>query len=255
VNSKGATYYPYKPLWWGGAAQSGWGVAIPQHAEHVFPVYFSYDSANRPTWKAMQGEWVGGVGDTFRGELYGYAGAPYFAFDTTKVHLVEAIPTLVSFRNKVTAAYFTLNANTGNIDPPPPSTVLSIEPFSFAPAVARSELGVSDIWWGGPSQSGWGIHIAEDQGALFLTWFTYDADGRATWFAMPEGQWTDDHTWTGPVVKTSGSSRLAGDYSAAAFSATKVGDFSIRFTGTTAATFTYDVEGHKGTLDLQRFEY
>ena len=249
------TYYPYKPLWWGGAAQSGWGVAMPQHTEHIFPVYFSYDSANRPTWKVLQGEWVGGIGNGFRGNLYEYAGAPYFAFDTSKVRVIGSVPTYLAFNNQTTYAFLTLNANLGNLDPPPPATQLSIKPFSFAPAINWPEHGVSDIWWGGPSQSGWGIHIAEDQGNLFLTWFTYDADGRATWFVMPDGQWTDGSTWTGSVYRTTGSNRAGADYDPAMYRATKVGDFTIRFSGTTAATFTYNVDGHAGTLNLQRFDY
>lgn len=255
VDSKGQTYYPYKPLWWGGPSQAGWGVAIPQHGEHVFPVYFTYDSANRPTWKAMQGQWVGGVGTGFRGDLYEYSGAPYFAFDTSKVRVIGSVPTFLAFNGETTRASLVLNANNGNVTPPPPTTLLPILPFSFAPATPRAELGVSDIWWGGPSQSGWGIHIAEDQGNLFLAWFTYDADGRNTWFAMPDGQWTDDRTWAGPVYRTSGSSRAGGAYDASVYAATRVGDFTIHFSGTMAATFTYNVDGHSGTLNLQRFEY
>ena len=249
------TYYPYKPLWWGGAAQSGWGVAMPPHTEHIFPVYFSYDTANRPTWKALQGEWVGGVGSGFRGNLYEYAGAPYFAFDTSKVHVIGSVPTYLAFNNQTTFAFLTLNANLGNLDPPPPATPLTIQPFSFAPPNTRPELGVSDIWWGGPSQSGWGIHVAEDQGSLFLTWFTYDADGRATWFVMPDGQWITEKTWTGGVYRTSGSSRVGDAYDPSMYRATKVGDFTVSFSTTAAATFTYNVDGHSGTLNLQRFDY
>lgn len=59
----------------------------------------------------------------------------------------------------------------------------------------------------------------------------------------------------GPIYLTSGTGGFGVAYNPAAFRETKVGDFTLRFDGTTRATFEYSLEGHTGTLALQRFDY
>src|SRR5206468_2021643 len=46
-------------MWWGGAAQNGWGLAILQQYRGLFAVWFTYDAAGAPTWLVMPaGDWV-----------------------------------------------------------------------------------------------------------------------------------------------------------------------------------------------------
>ena len=253
-NAAGLSYVPYQPLWWGGPGQSGWGLAMPQHGESLFPVYFHYDETGRPTWDVLTGSWRAGAGGLYAGDLAHYQGSPYYAFDTTKVKVAGSVGATLSF-DGANAAVLGINTNTSIITPPPPQFSLPVAPFSFTPAVKRAALGVSDIWWGGPSQSGWGISIAEDQGNLFLAWYTYESDGKPIWFSMPEGAWTDASTWKGAIYRTSGSSQVGAGYNPGMYQATKVGDFTIRFTGTSTATFDYAIDSHAGTLQLQRFTY
>ena len=254
VDSAGQTFLPYKPLWWAGRSQAGWGVSIPQHGESILPIYYTYDGAGRPTWYLLEGGWSGATGGTYLGNLNAYYGAPYYAFDTARVKPRTSTPTSIDFIGSIQA---TMNLNLpANVYLGPPATMLPpLTPFEFPPATTRAELGVSDIWWGGPGQSGWGISIAEDRGNLFVAWYTYDVDGYAVWFAMPEGSWTDATTWQGPIYRTSGSGGIGGSYVAAMYRATKVGDFKLQFNGTSAATFTYSLEGHSGTLSLQRYAF
>ncbi len=44
------------------------------------------------------------------------------------------------------------------------------------------------LWWNAPSgsESGWGIAVDHQGETVFAAWATYDADGSATWFMMPE---------------------------------------------------------------------
>jgi hypothetical protein len=254
TNASGQPYPSLAPLWWGGPGQSGWGVSIPQHGSSIFPVYFTYDSAGRPTWFVLEGEWGSGVvGSYFGTNLVQYLGSPYFAFDTTKVTVAGTSHGYVLFDSP--AALRFVVSDTRPISPPPPATVLALQPFDFAPAIKQPERGVGDIWWGGPSQSGWGITIAEAQGNLFVVWFTYDAAGLPVWFSMSEGAWVDANTWSGPIYRTSGSPGIGAAYDPAAFRETKVGDFTLRFAGTTRATFDYSLEGHSGSLPLERFPF
>jgi|GEM_PF-1203818 len=40
----------YTDLWWGGEAESGWGVALTQQSTTLFATWFTYDAAGKPIW-------------------------------------------------------------------------------------------------------------------------------------------------------------------------------------------------------------
>jgi hypothetical protein len=55
-------------MWWGGATQNGWGIAVIQQFESVFLVWFTYDAAGVARWYVMPaGTWTGNV---FSGRIY-----------------------------------------------------------------------------------------------------------------------------------------------------------------------------------------
>ena len=254
VDDAGRSYVPYAPLWWGGEAQAGWGISIPQHGESLFPVLFTYDASGRPTWYVMNGAWVAGiVGNVFTATYERYTGSPYYAFESSKVKMTVPAYGIVQFGGASSSASFNFKWTEPTF--PIRQFTLPIAPYDFSPAVPQPERGVSDMWWGGPLQSGWGITIAEQGGNLFLVWFTYDGDGQPVWFSMSEGAWIDTQTWAGPIFRTQGLTDGSGAYVPGSVRETQVGNFKLRFSGTSAATFDYALDGHAGTLNLQRFDY
>ena len=71
----------YGDLWWGGVEQNGWGVAIHQQYRTLFAIWFTYDSAGRPTWFVLPG---GGwsnestyTGTAYRTRSAAWLGVPY----------------------------------------------------------------------------------------------------------------------------------------------------------------------------------
>jgi len=40
---------PWQDMWWGGAAENGWGVSVVQHRDLLFSVVYAYDAAGQPT--------------------------------------------------------------------------------------------------------------------------------------------------------------------------------------------------------------
>ena len=42
-------------MWWGGAAQNGWGISISQRSSEVFAAWFTYGADRRPTWFIASG--------------------------------------------------------------------------------------------------------------------------------------------------------------------------------------------------------
>lgn len=244
----GTVFGSYQDMWWQ-SRENGWGIAITQHDDRLFSVVFDYDAAGQPTWHVMPaGAWKYGFGSWFQAPVYSTSGSPYWAYDASRFN---ATPVAAD-------GGFIFNAkDTGTLVGTFPELRVQkfVERFDFARAPASPITGVGDMWWGGPSQNGWGIAILERPGALFMVWFTYGDDGRPTWFLMSEGQWSDATTWTGPIFTTTSSPWIAPTYDPSKLRVTQVGQFTLRFSGTAAASFRYEIGSRQGTMPLQRFGF
>src|SRR4029453_19181708 len=72
--------------------------------------------------------------------------------------------------------------------------------LSFAAAAEN----YSDMWWN-PSESGWGVTIADHETQIFAVWFTYDTDGSPMWFTVPGGTFNADRTFfSGDLYRSTG---------------------------------------------------
>src|SRR6185295_19593915 len=74
--------------------------------------------------------------------------------------------------------------------------------FDLAYPVLRQFLETSstpfadftDLWWN-PNESGWGLNLIQHPtNQIFGVWYTYDANGKRTWFFMSGGTWTSSST-------------------------------------------------------------
>jgi hypothetical protein len=245
----GSTFVTLQDIWWA-PGENGWGTVVAQHGERLFNVLYDYDTQGNPTWHVMSsGNWIAGFGSHYMGPLYKTTGSPFYAYDASKFSAAAEIANWavrVTSRDKLTLAG---DGSFGSFTRP-------IERFDFSKAGQASPIqGVGDIWWGGAAQDGWGMSIIEQAGGLFVVWFTYGAEGRPTWFLMSEGRWSDTKTWTGPVYATRGSQALGAAYDASRLIVRQAGQFSLRFENTQRAAFTYDIDGRKGTLELERFAF
>jgi hypothetical protein len=62
--------------------------------------------------------------------------------------------------------------------------------YSFqATAPPFTGIDMQGLWWGGPSQDGWGLSIVQHDARFFMVLFVYDQEGQATWFVAPDGRW------------------------------------------------------------------
>ena len=71
-------------MWWGGAGQNGWGLAVLQQYRTLFMVWFTYDAAGVPTWYVMPaGAWTDA--STYEGRIYRASGSPWLgrAYDAS----------------------------------------------------------------------------------------------------------------------------------------------------------------------------
>ncbi|HUL97446.1 MAG TPA: hypothetical protein VLT89_15650 [Usitatibacter sp.] len=231
----------YQDMWWAGPQENGWGVSITQHGDTLFALIYAYDGQGKPTWYSMPGGTWDANHTAYTGSLYVPSGSPYYAYDASR---------FVPGNNIGTATFTFTSENTATLDYR--VTLFSDRKFLqrelFGPTTgAKGARG--DMWWGGPSQNGWGIAILEQDPVIFPIWFTYDANGRPTWFPVPVGSWTSPDTFAGRIYRTTSSAWLAVAYDPSKLQATDVGSFTIHFNGDTAQV-SYTIDNTAGTLSL-----
>ena len=234
-------------MWWGGPVENGWGMSVVKHGSQLFNVLFVYDSEGKPTWLVQPGgTWSAALGALFTGPVYSPRSAPWHSYDASKLVAGESV-------GRFTTRFFGREHSQLTVDMANRQfLVKNLERQDFTGDVASPMQGVADMWWGGPSQNGWGIAVLEQFGNLFLVWFTYGDDGRPTWFVMPGGRWTDSRSYSGSIYKTVGTDWIVGPYDASKLEASTVGNYTITFTAEGRATFGYVLEGRSGTLALER---
>ena len=246
----GRTDFPLARLWWGGERQAGWGLYLGQSGATVFPVIFAYAPDGQPTWFTFSSvAWNSGFASTIQSKLERTSGSPFYNYDPARFGTTSLGFAQIDYKGTESLAL-------GFDARPIAAASASMQPLQIASPASRPALGVSDLWWGGSDAAGWGMAIEEQQGSLFLVWFTYDANGVPVWYVMDEGRWSDASTWVGSIYRTTSSPMLGiRAYDPSALRRADVGSFRIRFQGDRSATFEYTLEGHAGTLQLERFDY
>ena len=234
-------------MWWGGLLENGWGVSIVQHRDAIFAVIYAYDAAGKPTWYVLPaGTWNEGK-TAFSGALYRPTGTPYASYDASKLVVNDPVGTAtLTFPTASNASLdYTIDGATGR---------KSLTRQRFGPEDSIPLAGLGDMWWGGMQQNGWGIAVLQQYRALFSVWFTYDAQGAATWFVMPSGRWSSSTSWEGRLYRTTGSPWLGQPYDARLLAPVDVGTFKFTFAGE-SATFDYVIDGAAGTMPLVKQEF
>ena len=236
---------PWQDMWWAGSQENGWGMSIVQHSDGMlFSVIYAYDASGKPSWYVVPGGTWNSSHTVFTGAAFRPTGSPYTAYDASKFVPGASVGNVtLTFTSLSTATLdFTLDGVSG-------TKALSRQSFGTSDSTAMADYG--DMYWGGTSQNGWGIAVLQQNHAFFCVWFTYDDQGKPTWFVMPSGGWADANTWQGNVYTTTGSPWLGKTYDPNALQVTQVGAFQAQF-GIEGATFNYLINGRSGTLALTR---
>jgi hypothetical protein len=254
TNAQGGTTLDFQDMWWVGPEENGWGLSVNQHEDRIFSLLFAYDDAGNPTWRVMDdGGWTAGTGSTFRTFVRNAHGAPFSTYDASRFSLDLVGSVSLGFEGEQ-RAHIGGGINVPWLEQGFGGFSKWLQRWDFSNGSTEPLYGVADIWWGGPSQAGWGIAIFERPGLLFSMWFTYDDAGHTTWYVMPEGTWTSPSVFEGRILSAKSSGWIQ-HYDASKFRLTDVGPFRLRFLGQNSAEFDYNVNGRTGTLRLERFDF
>lgn len=125
---------------------------------------------------------------------------------------------------------------------------LNLSAASSTPATPN----YTDLWWGGESESGWGLNVNHQGDVIFATLFTYDASGAPMWLVLGRGEQQADGSFSGAIYRTTGSPFNATPWNPANDGNTQVGTMTLRFSSTTAGTLSYTVNGTAVTKQIVR---
>jgi hypothetical protein len=110
------------------------------------------------------------------------------------------------------------------------------------------------LWWKSPagSESGWGMNLAHQGDIIFMTWFTYDANGKAWWLSMTAPMVSGGNVYAGTLVVTKGPPFNAVPFKPALVVPTAVGTGRLTFSDADNGTFAYTVNGKSQTKAITR---
>ena len=121
-----------------------------------------------------------------------------------------------------------------------------------AASTALAAPNYTDLWWGGQSESGWGLNVNHQGNILFATLFTYDATGAPLWLVLSNGALQSDGSFTGDLYRTTGPAFNASPWVGTNTVATRVGTMTLAFPTTTTGTLSYTVNGISVTKAIVR---
>jgi hypothetical protein len=117
--------------------------------------------------------------------------------------------------------------------------VIGTAQFTVLPRPANGPLwSNTDMWWNS-AESGWGASFMQHGSSnIFGVFFIYAADGTATWYVLPGGQWTSGLEFRGDVYQTRGPVLDSFD------------PHSVNVSLVGSATIDFDVDPNKASLFL-----
>ena len=245
---------PFTDLWWN-AAESGWGINLNHQADTIFATWFTYSSANRPSWYVMS-NLARQADGSFTGPIYQTVGVPLAQIDgapTTRAVSSVGNATLRFSGNGAGTFTYTVAGTTQTKSITrqqfvAQATTCTQQAASASRAASRN---YQDLWWV-PAESGWGINLAHQGDLLFATWFTYGADGQPEWIVAPALARQPDGSFAGSLYRTTGTpfEQIAG--TAATRSVTPAGSLVLRFQDGERGTLLYMVDGASRAKSIVR---
>ena len=235
-------------FWWK-PTESGWGLTIQQQGTSTFAVWFTYDAQGAAIWYTLTCTFAG---STCAGDLYTGTGTPLLQITGSANLVATKVGTGVittTGTNRLSLGY-----TVGSVT----QTKTNLEPQNFAVASQipvctlqtlagnspRAGLAnYTDHWWGGANASGWGLQISHQGNQVFAGWYSYNAQGTATWLtAIGTQDASNARRFTGTLYQVNPGIPFATiNGPVPASSTTTAGTFELNFSDGERGTFTWSI--------------
>jgi hypothetical protein len=223
-------------------SEAGWGINFAHQGDVIFATWFVYDATGRAWWLTMTAEKTGP--NTYTGKLYETRGPALntVPFNPTAVQALEVGNGTLTFPDANNGTFrYTVNGITQ-------TKTLVRQVFGTVLGCAwgaQSNLALAanfqDLWWAAPPpgvESGWGVNFTHQGDIIFVTWFTYDFDGKPLWLSATAHK-SAAGVYTGAVFRTTGPAFSAMPWDKSMVTVTQVGDLTITFANGNSASFHY----------------
>lgn len=130
---------------------------------------------------------------------------------------------------------------------------LSLALLLPASATLAQSIDYTGGWWRA-DESGWGLFTIDQGNVLLPTWFTYDAQGQASWFVIGATSLQADGSYRGDVYRYTGVP-FAQINGRASETGNVVGTARLSFPERDRMQFDYTVDGISQSKALTRFSY
>jgi hypothetical protein len=131
------------------------------------------------------------------------------------------------------------------------SRTVAIERQALATGGTPPAVNYTDIWWGGPSESGWGMALTQQFATMFMAWYVYNNSGQPVWYVATMNVDANGNGATGTLYRTTGPPFGTG-FDPHAVQAFSVGTASLAFSDGNNGTLTYTVDGVTGSKAITR---
>lgn len=109
---------------------------------------------------------------------------------------------------------------------------------------------MTGLWWN-QDESGWGVGLTQQFSVIFATLYTYDFEGRPTWYVASNCVVAADGC-TGDLYTVTGGAALPLPWNNANKFVTTVGTINFAFTDTNTGTMNYTINGVSGSKTITR---
>lgn len=132
----------------------------------------------------------------------------------------------------------------------------AVTPLAFT-AIGNGASGApapdyQGLWWGGPSEDGWGINMAHQGDLIYMTWYTYDSTGKPSWLAMLASK-TAPGVYSGNILEVHGSPYDSNPYNPLAKVSQTVGSGTLTLADAANGTFQFTAKGVTRNIGITRF--
>jgi polyhydroxybutyrate depolymerase len=244
---------PHTGLWYL-PGQEGWGLSITRQGDRLLPVWFTYGSNGQPTWLLVSGAAPQPDG-SYAGDLIRYTGVPLASINgpaSTGSRVVgrarfRSLPE-DRLRFESTVEGLTQTRTLQRFAPGP------LPVCAMAAGSDDDARNLGDVWWN-PAEPGWGLHLTESDGRVFLAWFTYASNGEPTWLTGQLDRQPDGRYRGGLQQAASGTPFSAINGPATAFPVPTVGEAQLRLTNGSRGEFTSTLQGSTRTRPVERYVF
>jgi hypothetical protein len=226
---------------------------LAHQGDLLYVTWYTYDETGEAAWLATLASRTGQ--DTFAGDLVEVRGTPY---DVLPYDPAQKEVTTVG---TATLAFASPDAGTFSFDAKGVRRSIPITRFPLggpAPACVYAPApdfgaaaNLQDLWWGGPTQDGWGINLAHEGDTIYATWYAFDRDGSSAWFAALLAP-SAPGRYEGTLLRSTGPP-FGPTFDPSRVTSTAVGTATLTVTNGNAVAWTYAIGDATGDKPMTRY--